>query len=179
MAWEVKAPCRPAGVRNGRTVFLAGSIEMGIAEQWQERVVRMMDGISAVTLFNPRRDDWDNSWEQDIACEVFREQVEWELDHIAAADHVLIYFVADTKAPITLAELGYALGRNLRTVVVCPPGFYRRGNVQIMCARNGAAFFDTLEEGVAELRRRLGSDGCEKWTSPHAQWPPPKAKAAP
>lgn len=155
MAYEVKAPARPPGVMFNSTVFLAGSIEMGAAEMWQERVVRMLADLDGVVCFNPRRDDWDNSWVQDISCDVFREQVDWELDHIAAADEVLIYFAPDTKAPITLAELGYSLGRNLRPIVICPPGFYRRGNVQIMCARQHAQLFDTLEDGVAALRARL------------------------
>jgi hypothetical protein len=60
------------------TIFLAGSIEMGVAEQWQERVVAMLKD-TPWTLLNPRRDDWDDSWEQQIDFEPFYEQVSWEL----------------------------------------------------------------------------------------------------
>jgi len=167
MAYEIKAPERPELTMLTRTVFLAGSIEMGAAEMWQERVVQMLADVDRLVLFNPRRDDWDSSWVQDISCDVFREQVEWELDHIVHADEVLIYFAPDTKAPITLAELGYCLGRNFRPVVVCPPAFYRRGNVQIMCRRENAAFFDTLDDGVAELRRRIQKAGSESNREEH------------
>ncbi len=58
---EVKAPSRP-GLE--RRVFLAGSIEMGKAEQWQERIVAALSGAGDLVILNPRRDDWDDSWEQ-------------------------------------------------------------------------------------------------------------------
>lgn len=35
------------------TIFLAGSIEMGVAEQWQERVVAMFAG-TPWTILNPQ-----------------------------------------------------------------------------------------------------------------------------
>lgn len=152
MSREIKAPHRELDPHP--SVFLAGSIEMGAAEHWQERVVRMLDDVYVACL-NPRRDDWDNSWVQDITCAVFNEQVNWELEHIRSADHVLIYFAPDTKAPITLAEMGYCLGAGLNPIVVCPPGFYRRGNVQIMCAFHKAELFDRLEDGVEAVRQRL------------------------
>ena len=41
---EVKAPSRP-GLE--RRVFLAGSIEMGQAEQWQERIVAALSAAGA------------------------------------------------------------------------------------------------------------------------------------
>lgn len=154
MAIEIKAPLVVKASPHKKTVFLAGSIEMGAAEHWQERVVRML-ADQRVVCFNPRRDDWDDTWIQDISCAPFNEQVNWELDHIHLADQVLIYFAPDTKAPITLAELGYCLGADFDPVVVCPPGFYRRGNVQIMCNRCHVQVHDTLEQGVADLRQRL------------------------
>ena len=60
----------------GRSVFLAGSIEQGMAEKWQSRIT---DGLSdlACTIFNPRRLHWNSSWEQRASNSKFREQVEW------------------------------------------------------------------------------------------------------
>ena len=52
----------PAGVR---TVFLAGSIEMGIAEHWQRRLAHACADRDVIVL-DPRRDDWDASWRQSI-----------------------------------------------------------------------------------------------------------------
>ena len=71
---EIKAP---KFVNNKvATIFLAGSIEMGTAEQWQERVVRML-ADTPWTILNPRRDDWDNSWKQSWEDERFVEQAQW------------------------------------------------------------------------------------------------------
>ena len=42
------------------TVFLAGSIEMGAAWDWQKYVEKKLKKEN-ITLFNPRRDDWDSS----------------------------------------------------------------------------------------------------------------------
>lgn len=51
-------------------VFLAGSIEMGEAEDWQAQVVKE---LSDYTILNPRRGDWDSSWEQSINNPHFKE----------------------------------------------------------------------------------------------------------
>lgn len=49
---HVKAPKRV------KTVFLAGSIEMGKAEMWQDRLAATVADMEDVVLFNPRRDDF-------------------------------------------------------------------------------------------------------------------------
>src|SRR3954449_1899521 len=83
---EVKAPSRPGSERR---VFLAGSIEMGKAEQWQEAIVDALSDVGNLVVLNPRRDDWDDSWEQRADNPQFFEQVSWELDMLDAADIVV------------------------------------------------------------------------------------------
>jgi len=39
-------------------VFLAGSIEMGKAEDWQSEMTKFFNELDW-GVFNPRRDDWD------------------------------------------------------------------------------------------------------------------------
>jgi hypothetical protein len=141
------------------SVFLAGSIEMGACPNWQITVESRLEfsNLCAAT-FNPRRVDWDSSWKQDISDPKFNEQVNWELDHIEYADIVFFYFDPETKSPISLMELGYCLGMGHdanRLVVVCPQGFWRRGNVQIMCDRSGISLFDSLNDGVNALEKLL------------------------
>jgi hypothetical protein len=133
--------------------FLAGSIEMGAAELWQDKVARKLADREDIVLFNPRRDDWDASWEQSINNKQFKQQVDWELEHIELADFVVFYFDPNTKAPITLLELGLVAGKrsekyldNQTICVCCPPGFYRRGNVEIVCDRHNIKLVDTLDE---------------------------------
>lgn len=125
---------------DGPTLFLAGSIEMGKAEDWQSQIQNALKNESCV-IYNPRRDDWDSSWEQDISNPEFRGQVEWELDAQEVVDLIL------TKAPITLLELGLAAASNSSILVVCcPKGFWRKGNVDVVCERYQIDQVDTLEE---------------------------------
>ena len=159
MAHVVKPPA-PLSL-DGRTpsVFLAGSIEMGAAEDWQAQVVRSLSDLN-VLILNPRRDEWDASWVQSIDNPPFREQVEWELAGLERAAVVAMYFAPDTKAPITLLELGLC-ARDNRLVVCCPPGYWRRGNVEVVCQRYGVFLLEKLADLVAEVRRRLGNEATD------------------
>lgn len=126
------------------SVFLAGSIEMGAAIDWQAQLIAALDNLP-ITVFNPRRKDWDSSWAQTKDNPQFREQVEWELDHLERADVIALYLDPATKSPISLLELGlHAGGENL--IVCCPPGFWRKGNVDIVCERYGIAQVETLDD---------------------------------
>jgi nucleoside 2-deoxyribosyltransferase-like protein len=145
-------PPAPWSVHNGtHTVFLAGSIEMGAAEDWQSRLVAALPE-HAVAL-NPRRADWDASWTQSIADPQFRAQVEWELDALERATSIAMWFAPDTRAPITLLELGLH-ARSGKLVVGCPPGFWRRGNIEVVCARFAIPLASDWAAFVAAVRER-------------------------
>lgn len=146
------------------SVFLAGSIEMGAAEDWQQTAVSQLADLDVVVL-NPRREAWDASWEQTETNPVFNEQVTWEMDGLDTVTHIFFYFQPGTQSPITLAELGYVLGCSTMfgaisnslnvleptIVVVCPQGFWRKGNVDIMCRRAGVVVHETLDQGLSFL----------------------------
>lgn len=145
---EVKAPDKYSDIKNLPSIFLGGSIEMGKAENWQERVSAALRHVD-VLLLNPRRAHWDASWEQSIDNPPFREQVEWELDALDHADHIFMYFAPETKSPITLLELGlYAAKSPQKLVVTCPQGFWRKGNVDIVCNRHNVRQFDGINEYI-------------------------------
>lgn len=116
------------------SIFLAGSIEMGAASQWQNAIALQLDLVDGF-LINPRRDDWDSSWEQKASNPQFREQVEWELFGLELASKILIYFQPETKSPISLLELGLVASYAEDLVIVCPDGFWRKGNIEIVCEK--------------------------------------------
>jgi hypothetical protein len=148
---QVKAPDHP---NVELRIFWAGSIEMGEAEQWQRQVVDAMADVDNLVILNPRRDDWDSSWEQQAANAQFVEQVSWELDMLDAADIIVMYFAPATMSPISLLELGlYAKSGKLK--VCCPSRFWRRGNVEVVCQRHSIPLFDNLEELLASLHRTI------------------------
>jgi len=118
-------------------VFLAGSIEMDKAENWQTKLSEKLETIENLTILNPRRDNWDSSWKQDINNIYFNEQVTWELEGIKNADTVIFYFDPNTMSPITLMELGIVSASRVdqNVIVCCPEGFWRKGNVDVLCSR--------------------------------------------
>lgn len=126
-----------------KSVFLAGSIEMGKAVDWQTEMSEFFHARNW-NIFNPRRDDWDSSWEQNYSNPQFSQQVNWELNALDVADLIIMYFDPATKSPISLLELGlYASSGKLR--VVCPDGFWRKGNVEIVCNKYNIPFYDDLK----------------------------------
>ena len=147
---EIKAP-EPFKNAKHACIFLAGSIEMGTAEPWQENFVQEFQDYD-VTFLNPRRTDWDSSWVQEKSNPEFSEQVNWELDALNFADYVVFYFDKNTKSPITLMELG--LYAHKKCIVCCPTGFYRKGNVDIVCARYKIPVVESFEELVKEVKSR-------------------------
>jgi Nucleoside 2-deoxyribosyltransferase like len=135
------------------SVFLAGSIEMNTADEWQNYFIERVEDLP-VTVFNPRRPDFKEKWEQDIAFPPFKEQVDWEMDQLNAANVIALYFQPDTKSPISLLELGlYAASGKL--IVCCPEGFWRRGNVQIVCSRYGIPMVNSLDDLIDKSRKKL------------------------
>ena len=121
---------------NDHVIFLAGSIEMDTAENWQIKLANKLKQIEGVTILNPRRTQWDNNLKQDINEPKFKEQVNWELDGIESSDTVIFYFDPKTKSPISLLELGMVSSLPVENVIVCcPEGFWRKGNVDIVCDR--------------------------------------------
>lgn len=76
------------------------------------------------------------------------------------ADVVAMYFGPEAKGPITLLELGL-VARKERVVVCCPGGYWKRGNVLVVCQRLGVKVVNTLEEltsGVLDALKEIGFD---------------------
>jgi len=132
-----------------KSVFLAGSIEMGKAEKWQSHESRLLRD-KGLNVFNPRRSDWDSTWSQDFTNPNFSQQVNWELDALDTADYIIFYFQPGTVSLIRLLELGIHIARS-KCLVCCPDGFQRKGNVDIICARYNVPIF----EDMLDLNRHL------------------------
>lgn len=154
MARIVKPPAALSSLDPGeRTVFLAGSIDMGRAELWQDRVAEALAGVAG-TVLNPRRDDWSTDWGLDLADARLAEQIAWELDGLERADLVAMYLAPETRSPVSLLELGLH-ARSGRLVVCCPAGFWRKGNVDAVCRRYGVTQVDTLDALITAVCNAL------------------------
>lgn len=137
-------------------VFLAGSIEMGVAEEWQQGIIDCpLINRLPVTILNPRRKDWDSTWPQDPNFKPFRDQVEWELAGLDAADIVFFYFAPNTKSPISLLELGLMLGKGKKVIVCCHKEFWRWANVKITCQSEFELTYDKFDDALQRLETRI------------------------
>lgn len=129
------------------TVFLAGTIDMGSSIDWQAQADSLFAaaGSGRYMLFNPRQENWDASRPGEMDY-----QVNWELEHLEEADHIIMNFLPDSKSPITLLELGLH-ARSGKLLVICPEEFYRYDNVRITCGKYGVRMFGSLEEAIMHI----------------------------
>lgn len=134
-----------------KSLFLAGSIEMGVAEDWQAKLVQNLSDLD-IDILNPRRHGWDSAWVQSIDNPQFVEQVEWELDAMEYADVIALVLLRDTKSPISLLELGIH-HKSKKLVVYCPEGFWRKGNVDVVCERYKIPQVNSFEDLTEALKR--------------------------
>jgi hypothetical protein len=144
-----KPPTRPTVTRP--SVIFYGAIQSEPA--WQTSLAASLSDLP-IDILDPRRDDWDSSWVEDISFPKFKEQVEWEMDYAQVADVVVFYFAPGALTPVTLLELGMYAGTG-KAVVCCPKGFYKRGNVQMVCLRNKIDMLEDLESLKKTIRAKL------------------------
>ena len=141
-------------------IFLGGSIDMGSAPDWQKDMIEALKDDDVVIL-NPRRPDWNPAWKPQADDPHFRQQVEWELAALDSADVIVIYLAPGSKSPISLLEMGlYA--RSGKLIVLCPPGYWRKGNVDITAAKYGVEQVADLPALIAAAKRRLRALSVER-----------------
>ncbi len=153
---EIKAPYRPNELSYKFSIFLAGSIDMGSAKDWQSEVAEALTNYR-ITIYNPRRDHWDCSLEQNIKNPQFREQVTWEQHYLAESDIRIFVFTDNSKAPITFFELGLFI--NKPNLICVEDGFYRKANIDITATLYGKPVYNTIEDMINHLKTLLDEQG--------------------
>ncbi|KAF1948300.1 hypothetical protein CC80DRAFT_486410 [Byssothecium circinans] len=153
-------PIKPAPY----SVFLAGSIEMGRAVQWQRRLTSLLQHLP-LAVYNPRRGHWNPNATPEAKNAEFRAQVTWELGALEEATVICFFFDHDTMSPVTMCELGLWVTSG-KVVVCCDKKFWKSGNVHIVCEKFGVPLvesFDKLVELTTAMLRekgmRVGEDG--------------------
>ncbi len=147
---------------NSIKIFTAGTIDQGLVEPWANKVFEFFKDKypylkDDIIIINPRRLEWDSSWEQTYENPQFYQQVNWELSGLEQSDFIIINILPDSKSPITLLELGL-FANSGKVFVCCPQGFYRKGNVDVVCERYGIPLYNTLEELLIELDKELNGN---------------------
>jgi hypothetical protein len=137
---------------NKKSIFLAGSIEMDTAINWQKVCEESLS--EKYIIFNPRRDSWDSNWQQTKDNEKFNEQVNWELNALEKADIIIMFFANNTKSPISLLELGL-FAHSGKCKVIVENNFWRKGNIDIVCERYSVEQYNNLEELINVLNNNI------------------------
>lgn len=153
MTLEITPPNQIPNKGNDVKIFLAGTIDNGDSEDWQaiarKYLIRNFDKIGytkkRLLVLNPRRVEWDASWEQKFESPQFFQQVSWEIDAMEKSNLIIMNFLPESKSPISLLELGL-FAKSGKMMVCCPDEFYRSGNVQIVCNKFNIPLFKTLSE---------------------------------
>ena len=135
------------------SVFLSGTIEDGRSIDWQRMLIDELAQLK-VSVLNPRRTEWDLSWRQSMDQPEFKQQVEWELAALERADWIFFYLVAGSYSPISLLELGLHAASG-KAIIVCPEGFWKKGNVDIVAQRFGLPVFNGLADGIRDLKNKI------------------------
>lgn len=128
------------------SIFLAGAIDMGAAVDWQAQVIDALQGIRCL-LFNPRR-------AVPFTPDMLDEQILWELNALDSADTVLMWFPANSKAPVAMFETGLFF-HSKKLVLGAEEGFYRRRNLELTAKHYGVPLHNSLEETIVAARDRV------------------------
>lgn len=136
-----------------KSIFLAGSIEMGRAEDWQLKTSEIFNDYD-IAFLNPRRDGWDETWTQEKINKEMAHQINWEMDNLDKCNIIFMNILPNTKSPITLLELGlYANSKKI--IVCCPDGFWRKANVEIVCNRFNIPLYNNFDEATEKLKQMI------------------------
>ena len=148
----VEAPNSLESFFNSKAIklYITGSISLDKSENW---IMVFIEGLKKYFLkdknlfiFHPIRKDWNPEWGENEYDSEFRKQFVWELEAQGLADIVVMHFEHDALAPITLMEFGLNVGKDSRLIVHCPKGFWKKGNIDIICIRNEIKQAETLDD---------------------------------
>ncbi len=148
---EVKSPDLATATK-APVVFLGGSIDMGRASDWRGYITSKFVKTNVVFL-NPWGPNFDVATPQEATNPAFAAQVNWELNGLENADIHVFYFEPSGKSPVSMLELGLYAASSKVVIVCCPDGFWRKGNIDIVCERYGVRQVATLDDLVAEVAR--------------------------
>lgn len=134
-------------------VFLAGSMDRDwqneLIQKWNKTVANNFP--KAITFVNPRRKDWDSTWKNSYRDSNFYQQTKWELSTMKQCDYIVVHLTKASQAPISLLELGLHAHTG-KVLLLREDGFWKEGNIDIVCEEYGIKQFDQLDDIIAFLQ---------------------------
>ncbi len=139
---------------SGPKIFLAGSINMGEAPDWQADVIKYAKDLwtnTDVTIYNPRRTEA-------FTPEMEEEQVAWEACMLQNSDFILMHLAAGGGlSPISLLELGLYM-RSEKLYLSMDEDYPRKYVTSIHYALSGANVISNFpNESIDRMRNHWGN----------------------
>jgi len=151
MALIINAPEELYSIENfhNKKLFIAGGISG--CKNWQDILIDYLKDEPELTIYNPRRNEFDLSNEKET-----EKQIIWEYEHLLKAHIISFWFTADTLCPITLYELGLH-GHEDKTIIGIDPEYKRRKDLEIQSklTRPSSPIVYSLEELAKEIIKKL------------------------
>lgn len=151
-AQVIRAPARPQQTHR-LSIFLGGTASDTGEPDWREALNKGL-ADQAVTIFDPKRDDWDATWREDFSDTRWADQIQWELDMQDTADIIVVLFHGVTAAPVSLAEMGMA-SRTGKLIACALDGYCKKGYVEAVCRKFKAPFVRSEDELRRVVMERL------------------------
>jgi len=129
-------------------IFLAGCANT----DWRKEFVKYFEG-SDVTIYDPKRDNWDDMTVADSI-----EQVSWEYDKLRQSHVIVFLFNSGSVCPITLLEYGmWGLSRGTPIAVCIMENYEKTKDIEIQTklARPDVRITRDLYELSYETKRKL------------------------
>ena len=80
----------------------------------------------------------------------------FEIFYLKRRHYILIYnILPDSKSPITLLEIGLFARSGKSVFVCCPSGFYRKGNIDVICARYSIPLYEDFDQLINDVKEIL------------------------
>lgn len=146
----IEAPNEVYSLENEHNIklFLAGGISN--CPDWQsefiadlERYFFEIDAQSDVTIFNPRRKDFDITNPNES-----ERQIVWEHRHLEESDVIVYWFSRGSLNPIVLYELGKYINTDKEIIVGIDPEYERKGDVITQCSLLG---YDVVIDDIRQI----------------------------
>jgi hypothetical protein len=130
-------------------LFLAGDITD--CPDWQSKVIEGLSSVDNLTIFNPRRTNWDINDSSAI-----EKQTIWEFRKIKESNVIAFWFSKGSLNPITLYELGYWIGKK-PVVIGIDKEYQKREQVILQSKLAGYEddFTNNIEDHVESIKRIL------------------------
>lgn len=129
-------------VANCRYVYLAGSK----GKDWQNVICEALKNVDDITVLNSRRSKWNST--QNIVSE----QVKWELEALESSEYFVFYFCKESKAPISLLNLGAVSKEPQNIFVCCEDDFWRKEYVISFCKTKGIELCKSIDEIITKIK---------------------------